>query len=451
MNREPIVDVILLVHDQVEWAEIAVKSIEAFTRNPYRLIIVDSASEKPETKSWFFEMAEKGHYVVHLSENRSFSAGINAGVAVGSARYIVIFNSDAIATEGWDSALLTDVSDRSVGLAGARSNAAAGYQGDPSAIGEPPFIVFVCAALRRDVWNAVGPMDAENFDGFSGEDLDYSWRVKKAGYKLKVSDAYVLHAGSRTLISTVGALEDRARNDQKYQRVLADKWGKDWFREHTQAKKGLVVTYHADEWTRVDFMKHVVMLRAGGHPFEHLTVQRAPIHVARQLAMDYATDQGFDWVLQLDNDAIFPPDVIRRLLAHDREIVTALAYQRKPPHGACIFEIGPDGLMGNHLEGWERTGLRKVDISGFHCSLTRTSVIKKMRDAGIKQYFGGFDNKVGEDFAFSINAKKIGIQLYCDTGLISGHIGDAIIVDEEYKARFLASEQAKMIAAKQAG
>src|SRR6266849_6511934 len=80
-----------------------------------------------------------------------------------------------------------------------------------------------------------------------------------------------------------------------------------------------------------------------------------------------------------------PPS--HRLFAHDKDVVCALAYQRKPPHLTCAFELGPDGMMGTPMEGIEHTGLRRVDISGFHCSLMRTEVIKRLRE-GLKETDG---------------------------------------------------------------
>lgn len=443
----PLLDIVILVHNQAGWTDLAVRAVERFTRNPYRLIVVDSASTEPAAVALLSEISARGHTVIRLAENRSFSAGINMGVSIGSAKFIVILNNDALVTEGWDTALLQDAASKHVGLVGARSNYAGGAQGDPSFIGEPPYLVFVCVALRRDVWDAVGPMDEVTFDGFSSEDLDYSWRVKKAGYELKVSSAYVLHAGSRTLAAVTGDQVARARNDLKYNARLADKWGKEWVAGHTKlAGRVLVVTYHAEEWTRVAFMGSLMGLkRSDGVTFSFHHLTRAPIHMARTMIADYALDQGFDWLVQLDDDAIFPSDLIRRLLSHQKDAVCALAYQRKPPHLTCAFEIGEDGLMGKPLEGIEHTGLRRVDVSGFHCSIMRTSVIKRLRDYrdaqypdGIRKYYGGFDNKVGEDFAMGINMKKAGILLHVDTELISGHVGEAIVVDEAYKAGFLA-------------
>jgi len=451
----PLLDVIMLVHDRADWADLSIRAVENLTKNPYRLIVVDMASIEPKTKAMLDAAEKRGHTVIHLPENKSFSNGCNVGAAVGSAKYLCFLNDDAIVTDGWDGALIQDSTPKDVGMVGARSNYASGAQMDPGFIGEPPFLVFVCVALRREVWEKVGPMDEHTFDGFSSEDIDYSWRVKKHGFKLALSSAYVLHAGSRTLaVANVGA-EAQTRNNQKYNQRLVEKWGKDWINDHSRLQQnGLLATYHAEEHTRVAFMGSLMQLRCSGDGvgFKFYHHSRSPIHLARQLVCDYALDQGFDWLVQLDDDATFPQDFIRRFLSHQKEIVCALAYQRRAPYLTCAYETEPEGIMGTPLEGIEHTGLRKVDISGFHCSLIKTSVIKKMRDGvkdaegkvivpGTRAYFGGFGGRdkdgkpinIGEDFQFCLNARKVGVPVYVDTEVIAGHIGSSILIDEAYK------------------
>lgn len=466
-------DIVLLTHCQGVWLDLAIRAVEAHTRNPYRLIIVDSAATDPKTKEVIDDAYSRGHSVVRLGENRSFSNGVNAGVNAGTNKFVVILNDDALVTENWDTYLLQDASQKEVGLVGARSNYAAGAQGDPSWQGEPPFLVFVCVAFRRETWKLVGPLDEETFDGFSSEDLDYSWRVRKAGLKLKVSNAYVLHAGSRSLQNTLQTGEALRKNNEKYNLRLTEKWGKEWVTKNTQMRpRVLVASYHAEEHTRVKFLGDVIQLKSasfgtqgvgeggGRYGFAYYQHTRTPIHMARQVVCDYATDNGFDALIQLDDDATFPNDLLPRLLSHQKDVVCALAYGRKPPHMTCVFELGditdatPENerfngktLFGNAMEGIEHTGLRRVDVSGFHCSLVKTSVIRRMREGlknpdgsvrvpGTRQYFGGFENKVGEDFAFCHNLRKYEIPLYVDTDLISGHIGDAVVIDEAYKKAF---------------
>jgi len=447
--KNAILDVVMLVHDQAAWADIAIRAVEHHTRHPYRLIIVDMASQEEKTKIMLADAERRGHTVVTLPDNRSFSHGCNVGATVGSAKFICFLNDDAIVTEGWDAGLISDATPKYVGLVGARSNYASGAQMDPNFVGEPPYLVFVCVALRREVWAAVGPLDEATFDGFSSEDIDYAWRVRHAGYKLAVSSAYVLHGGSRTLGQAIGGhingqptTEDRRRYDMKYTQRLIDKWGKDHVRKFSQTVQNvLVVTYHPNEWTRVDFMDAFVNLKAlGGYAFKFMRVKRVPIHFARNATCDLLVDGGYDWLLQIDDDAQFPPDLIRRFLGHQKDVVCALAYQRKPPHSTCAFDMDGDQLTGKPLEGIEHTGLRKVDAAGLHCSIVARGVIEKLREAGIRQYHGGFDGKLGEDLAFSMNLKKVGVSMYVDTDLISGHIGDAVVVDEAYKRAWLASQ-----------
>jgi GT2 family glycosyltransferase len=460
---EPILDIVMLVSNQPTWASIAIHAVEQHTTVPYRLIIVDQATTDERFAEVLGSARSRGHTVIRMAENRSFSNGNNAGVSVGKAKFICILNDDTCVTDGWAEALIQDLSDKSIGLVGARTNYANGPTADPgwNSKVEPPFMAFVCVATRREIWDQVNGLDEANFTGFSAEDFDLCWRIQKAGYKLKVSErAYVLHAGSRSIMHhTSGGSSDQAArqttyaaHNVKYWRVLEEKWGKDFIAEHMKLRqKVLIVSYHAEEWTRVKFAGSLFTLRAGAaaaqagygpeasnYGFTYYQHTRTPIHLARQLVCDYACDNGFDVLIQLDDDAAdFPSDLIARFLSHGKDVVTALAYQRKPPYLPCIYElVSKDSVNGNPLLGWERTGLRRVDISGFHCSMIKMSVIKKLRAAGVRDYWGGFDLKCGEDFALSHHLRKIGVPLFVDTDLIVGHIASGPVIDENYKRAF---------------
>lgn len=469
--REPLIDVIMLVHDNAKWADLSVRSVEHFTKNPFRLWIVDSASEEQATKKFLEDCEARGHAVIHLHQNQSFSNGVNIGVAAGTAKFVCVLNDDVVVTEGWDSQMVQEASAEFTGLVGARSNNAAGAQGDPTAT-EVPYLVFTCVMLRRDIWNKALPLDEVTFDGFSSEDLDFSWRILKSGMKLVVSQANVFHAGSRTLIDTMKKKGLRpeeigaalAKNNEKYNARLVDKWGKDWVKDHVKTKpKMLLATYHAEEHTRVEFYKNAMVLLQGKVPFTHYASTREHIHVARENVARFAMRHDYDIVFQFDDDATFPPDIVARLLArlnegHGHDVVCALAYQRGPPFLPCAFELNPEDpekLHASPIEGIEHTGLRKVDVSGFHVSAIRVSAFRKLaayrekdkiaKDAkgepaekypdGIKPFYGGFDNKIGEDFALCHNLRKVGIDVYVDTDLcdLVGHIGSPTVVNSQHR------------------
>lgn len=453
-KREPLVDIICLTNSQHKWLKLFILSVEEHTVNPYRLILVDSASS-PECKEVLKEAENRGHTVVRLAANKSFSAGVTAGVIAGSAKFIAILNDDVIVTPGWDAGLLSDATPKHVGIVGARSNFASGPMGDASFVGKVPYLVFCAVMMRRQVWDTLGGLDAETFDGFSTEDIDMSWRCLKAGLELKVcNSSYVYHVGHQSL-GALGDATTQKKNNEKYFARLYDKWGKEWVDKMSTIEKPrvLVASFHAEEWTRVQFMGSLQGLkRSDNVGFNYFPVTRLPIANARTMAADYATDNGYAWILMLDDDATFPDDVLRRLLVHEKQMVCGLAYQRRPPHWPCVFDMADDGsLAGKPLEHIEHTGLRRVDMSGLHCAIIHTDIFKKLREGlkdadgkvivpGTRQYFGGFDNKLGEDLAFCVNIKKLGLKMYCDTDLICGHIGSSVVVNEEYVLKYKAGQ-----------
>jgi hypothetical protein len=300
----------------------------------------------------------------------------------------------------------------------------------------------VCVALRRQVYEEVGPLDAETFDSFSCEDIDYSWRVRQKGYQLKVSDAYVLHAGSRTLIDL--GTEGIEKAKQKYQGRLEKKWGKAYAKEYGRVdKRVLVASFHYLEQCHVQFAASLLTLkRSDGITFQYYQHKRTPIAFARHIVSEYARAQSFDWLIMIDDDSVFPPDLVRRLLSHNKDVVTALAYQRLAPFAAVAYEFSAEAKGPVHLEGLEHTGLRQVDGTGLHCAAIKVSVFERLKDAGIERWYGGFDNRFGEDFAFCAHMQELSIPVYVDTDLIVGHIGDPIVVDEGYKKAFKAQQQA---------
>src|SRR5205807_1373131 len=85
-------------------------------------------------------------------------------------------------------------------------------------------LTMFCTALRRAVYEAVGPLD-ERFGPGMFEDDDYSLRVREAGYRVVVADdAYVHHFGQATIadpavVDDFGALfhANRLRFEDKWQ------------------------------------------------------------------------------------------------------------------------------------------------------------------------------------------------------------------------------------------
>src|ERR1700733_8128940 len=104
----------MLVSNQPTWADLAIRAVEHQTRNAYRLILVDQATTDPKMAEVLSGAKARGHTVLPMAENRSFSNGNNAGIRIGTSKFVCILNDDAMVTEGWDAAMIQDCSQKEV-------------------------------------------------------------------------------------------------------------------------------------------------------------------------------------------------------------------------------------------------------------------------------------------------------------------------------------------------
>jgi hypothetical protein len=157
-----------------------------------------------------------------------------------------------------------------------------------------------------------------------------------------------------------------------------------------------------------------------------------------------------DYIFFLDSDTIPPADTIRRLMAHDKDVVTGLYFQRKPPFYPHIYRKGEikgvwDSMqfydLAEPLEG-EKKGLIKVDSAGMGCCLIKRSVFDKIgtkdKDHPIPwfKFTTGYGeaNRESEDHYFFRRCGEEGIPVYCDTTVTCGHVANDIITDQHWIA-----------------
>ncbi len=96
------VDVVIPVYNAVHLVERCVKSVRERTTHPYKLIIVDDASDE-QTKTWLETFAEENPDVtlIRNKKNRGFAATCNRGIRTGENPFVVLLNSDVVVTQGW--------------------------------------------------------------------------------------------------------------------------------------------------------------------------------------------------------------------------------------------------------------------------------------------------------------------------------------------------------------
>jgi GT2 family glycosyltransferase len=239
--QSPVVSIIILTFNQLEYTRMCVDSVLRNTTVPYELIFVDNASSDG-TLDYLKTLPNVR--VVANQENLGFAGGNNQGLALARGEYALLLNNDAIVTPGWLELMVAPMQrDPNVGIVGPRSNYVAGHQ----LVKDIPYesmedldayaaerartygdagdyiscIVGFCMLVRRTVVKRIGGLDPV-FGSGNFEDTDYCLRALLAGWVSWVAHgAFVHHYGHRTFI---GAGIDWVASMKRNGKIFAAKW-----------------------------------------------------------------------------------------------------------------------------------------------------------------------------------------------------------------------------------
>lgn len=165
------------------------------------------------------------------------------------------------------------------------------------------------------------------------------------------------------------------------------------------------------------------------------------IYTSRNLIAQEAVKAGFDRVLWIDSDMIFPPDTLIRLSAdldEGRDLVSALCFTRRETSVPCIhsdltWEVKPDGWVNTNAEiyfDYPRDTIFEVAGCGFGCVMTSAALLKKMIDKYGAPFYPLMG--MGEDTSFCFRARQDGVKMYCDSRVKIGHIGSKVYDEMNY-------------------
>lgn len=257
------IDIVVPVFNALDDVKKCMESIrnrnDGFT---VRTIIVNDGSDQATT-AWLREYchAHKTFELIEHFSNQGYTKAINTGLRTTAAPYVVLLNSDTIATRGWLKGLVRCInSGPKIGIVGPLSNAAS-WQNVPDlydvtgafAVNElpsfmspddmagmvamvskrtypaTPFVNGFCFMIKRQVIDAIGFMDDENFPIGYGEENDYCIRAGDAGFMLAIADdTYVFHAKSRSF-------------GHERRKALSQQGGETLNRKHTVVKCNALV------------------------------------------------------------------------------------------------------------------------------------------------------------------------------------------------------------------
>lgn len=163
------------------------------------------------------------------------------------------------------------------------------------------------------------------------------------------------------------------------------------------------------------------------------------VYNARNNLARQAIKAEADWVLWLDSDMVFEPNLLQKMLSvcteNNIDFLTALCFRRKPPYTPCLFD-----RLDRVDNGASYTALMSVPDGrfrvggcGFAGVLLSTDVLMSVAAKFNGRMFDPFEG-FGEDVAFCWRARQCGYEIWCDSDIEMGHVGQCIVTRSYFEA-----------------
>lgn len=142
----------------------------------------------------------------------------------------------------------------------------------------------------------------------------------------------------------------------------------------------------------------------------------------RNVMIQQALAYNCTHILFIDDDTCPPPDIISKLLAHNKSIVTGLYLMRSFPHQPIIFEkTYANGECLHRFLQDDEEGLIEVSSCGLGAALIKIEVFKELEQPWIRLGEVESDHWC-DDIGFFKRAKDAGYRIFCDLSVKVGHM-----------------------------
>ena len=245
--------IVVPVYNQLDYTEACFASLEANTRYPWRLIVVDNGSQDG-TREYLADLSARWDNLTVITNERNlgFTLATNQGMRAADGRYVVLLNNDTTLTPGWLQGLvMVAESDDRIGIVGPkilhpeRHNiwVIGGLVFRKGGLVDPPpgqhaerddpsfrapfecqYVEGSCMLVKRTVIEEVGTLD-EAFAPAYYEDTDYCFRAREAGFRLVYSPYSEIYHYSMVTAKAVGAEDPSyAAAARRNDRTFKERW-----------------------------------------------------------------------------------------------------------------------------------------------------------------------------------------------------------------------------------
>lgn len=234
----PTCDIIIPIWNQLEVTKECIDSLERNTSYPYRLLIIDNASDH-KTAAYLKGLEKRLGAKVKLiknEKNEGFIKAVNKGIILSSAESVCILNNDTLVAPGWlgEMIKLFEINPQ-IGIVNPSSNSlgqrppkgiamdeyAGNMKGQSGLFTELGSALGFCMLMKRKLFSRIGRFD-EIYGTGNFDDTDISMRAKREGYKtVRAFASYVYHR-ENTSFNVLGGFE---KDFKKNKEIFKSRWG----------------------------------------------------------------------------------------------------------------------------------------------------------------------------------------------------------------------------------
>lgn len=210
-----------------------VASLLTYTEYPYRIRVInnDSTAEgKKAVEDALKNLPQSNIDIIHAGGNLGWMGAHNLVLDRCDTPFVCLLNDDVFFLPSmatfWRS-LTQWFADPSVGAVGPISNYVMGAQNmwatDVHRVSETTLLIGFCVVMRTELLKKIGGLD-ETLPG--GDDLDYSIRIRDAGYRLLIDKScFLYHIGQQTGKRVKPGYWDSALHQERTNNALIRKHG----------------------------------------------------------------------------------------------------------------------------------------------------------------------------------------------------------------------------------
>ena len=189
----------------------------------------------------------------------------------------------------------------------------------------------------------------------------------------------------------------------------------------TSVKKKILIAIPTARYIEADTFKSIYNLEIPeGYETTFQYFYGYRVDQVRNLIANWVVN-GFDYLFAVDHDVTFAPDTLKKMLAHDVDVVSGIYRQRVPEQLIEIYDLNQHRMKIDDLVG---KPLVKIGGCGFGCVLVKKEVLVRVGYPQFEYHPAlNHNNTISEDNDFCKKVTRAGFSIWCDPSILCGHIG----------------------------